>query len=255
MFDREDKTMRGTSGAYAGTGSYKRAVGLFYSRDEVESALRDLKGGGYDMDRVSIMGKNADNVAGADDLNQEHGNEAAEGAAAGATTGTVLGGIGGFLVGAGVLAIPGVGPVLAAGVGISEIAATLAGAGIGAAAGGLIGGLVGLGIPEERAKVYSDRIKGGSFFMMVDGTDDDVRRAESIMRNHGVEEFEIFDAPAGTVSTKEPVVTEPRPVVTEPRPVATEPRTSMRNETVKTRDIDNDADPEIIIVDKRDEIR
>lgn len=239
---------RGNEVGNMATGEYKRAVGLFYSRDEIEAALREFKEGSYNMDRISIMGKSADEIAGADELNQEHGNEAKEGAAAGATTGTVLGGIGGFLVGAGVLAIPGLGPVLAAGVGISEIAATLAGAGIGAAAGGLIGGLVGLGIPEERAKVYSDRIKGGSFFMMVDGTGDEIGRAESIMRNHGVEEFEIFDAPAGTVKTGETLVTEPRPVVTEPR-------TTVREEVVETRDIDRDADPEVIIVDKRNDVR
>ena len=64
----------------------------------------------------------------------------------------------------------------------STIASTLAGAGIGAAAGGIIGGLVGLGIPEDKAKIYSDRVGSGSYLVMVNGTDDDISRAERILR-------------------------------------------------------------------------
>ena len=175
---------------------YKRSVGLFYSRDEAEAALRALKDDGFDMNRVNVIAKDADQVtksAGVETAYDE-GNNAAEGAGAGATTGTVLGGIGGLLVGLGTLAIPGVGPIIVAGEAATTIATTLAGAGIGAAAGGIIGGLVGLGIPEDKAKIYSDRVSSGSYLIMVNGTDDDISRAERILRNSGIEEYGVYDA-------------------------------------------------------------
>ncbi|MGF1481085.1 MAG: YsnF/AvaK domain-containing protein [Cyanophyceae cyanobacterium] len=180
---------------------YKRAAGLFYSHDEAEAAIRALKDDGYDMDNISLLARNPDGISGAEEVADTEGNNAAEGAGAGATTGAVIGGIGGLLLGAGVLAIPGLGPVLAAGAGISEIAATLAGAGIGAAAGGLVGALTGLGIPEEKAKVYDERVRGGSFLVIVNGTAAEIARAESIMQQHGVEEFGIYDVPGAQPTT------------------------------------------------------
>lgn len=173
---------------------YKRAAGLFYSRDEAEAAVRALKDAGYDMDRVSVIAKDADQVAG-HETTKEVGNKAEEGAATGALAGGALGGITGLLVGLGTLAIPGIGPILLAGAEATAIATTLAGAGIGATAGGLIGALVGLGIPEEKAKVYSDRVKSGSFLVIVNGTAAEISRAEAIMQRHGVEEFGIYDVP------------------------------------------------------------
>lgn len=175
---------------------YKRSVGLFYSRDEAERALRALKDDGFDMNRVNVIAKDADKVtesAGVD-VGYDEGNNAAEGAGAGATSGAVLGGIGGLLLGLGTLAIPGVGPIIVAGEAASTIASTLAGAGIGAAAGGIIGGLVGLGIPEEKAKIYSDRVSSGSYLVMVNGTDNDISRAERILHDNGIEEYGVYDA-------------------------------------------------------------
>ena len=175
---------------------YRRSVGLFYSRDEAEKALRALKDDGFDMNRVNVIAKNADEVtqsAGVDTAYDE-GNNAAEGAGAGATSGAVLGGIGGLLIGLGTLAIPGIGPIIVAGSAASTIASTLAGAGIGAAAGGIIGGLVGLGIPEDKAKIYNDRVSGGSYMVMVNGTDDDISRAERILQDNGIEEYGVYDA-------------------------------------------------------------
>ena len=176
---------------------YKRAAGLFYSRDEAEAAVRALRDAGYDMDRVSVIAKDKDGVGdvGGHKTTEEIGNKADEGAATGALTGGALGGITGLLVGLGALAIPGIGPILLAGAEATAIATTLAGGAIGAAAGGLIGALIGLGIPEEKAKVYSDRVKGGSFLVIVNGTAAEISRAEAIMQNNGVEEFGIYDVP------------------------------------------------------------
>jgi hypothetical protein len=177
---------------------YKRSVGLFYSRDEAEAALRTLKNDGFDMNRVNIIAKDADQVtqsAGMDAADDEgKDNNAAEGAGAGATSGAVLGGITGLLIGLGTLAIPGVGPIIVAGEAATAIATTLAGAGIGAAAGGIIGGLVGLGIPEDQAKIYSDRVGRGSYLIMVNGTSEDITRAESILHSHGIQDYGVYDA-------------------------------------------------------------
>lgn len=181
---------------------YKRAAGLYYSRDEAEAAVRDLKDSGYDMDRVSVIAKDADKIGGRDSTRTEDvGNKADDGAATGALTGGALGGITGLLVGLGALAIPGIGPILLAGAEATAIATTLAGGAIGAAAGGLIGALIGLGIPEEKAKIYSDRVGGGSFLVMVTGTAAEIDNVAAIMRRHGVEEFDIYDIPAPATAT------------------------------------------------------
>ena len=175
---------------------YRRSVGLFYSRDEAEAALRALKDDGFDMNRVNVIAKDADRVtesAGVD-VAYDEGNNAAEGAGAGATSGAVLGGIGGLLLSLGTFVIPGIGAIVVAGEAASTLASTLAGAGIGAAAGGIIGGLVGLGIPEDKAKIYSDRVSSGSYLVMVNGTDDDISHAERILRHNGIEEYGVYDA-------------------------------------------------------------
>lgn len=235
--------------------TYKRAVGLFYSRDEAEAALRALKNDGFDMKRVNLIAKDADKVEGAGDLGRDEetvkeGNNAAEGAGAGATSGTVLGGIGGLLVGLGTLAIPGIGPIIVAGEAATTIATTLAGAGIGAAAGGIIGGLVGMGIPEEKAKIYSDRVKGGSYLVMATGTDDQLRSAERILNDNGIEEFGIYDAPdlddVGNMRTTE---------TTDARGVNTVNTGNTLNTTDRDRTDVIDNDPDVIIVEKREEIR
>ena len=90
---------------------YKRAAGLYQSRDEAEAAVKELKDAGYDMDRVSVIAKDNDRVAG-EETTENIGNKAEEGAATGALTGGALGGITGLLVGLGALAIPGIGPIL-----------------------------------------------------------------------------------------------------------------------------------------------
>lgn len=175
--------------------NYKRAVGLYRTRDEAERVVQGLKDHNYNMDRVSVIAKDTDQVAGHETTKtKEIGNQADKGAATGALAGGALGGVTGLLVGLGTLAIPGIGPILLAGAEATAIATTLAGAGIGAATGGLIGALIGLGIPEERAKVYSDGVSKGRFLVMVTGSSSEIANVERIMRGHNVEEFDIYDA-------------------------------------------------------------
>ncbi|AFY81041.1 general stress protein [Oscillatoria acuminata] len=172
----------------------KRAVGTFPTRTQAERALRELKDSGFPMDRVSVIAKD-ENRPVSDDLHgEDRGNKADEGAAVGAATGGAIGTITGLLVGLGALAIPGIGPIMLAGATATALATTAGGAAIGAAAGGLIGALVGLGIPEERAKVYKERVARGDYLVIVDGTEADIARADTILNRGGIEEWGVYDA-------------------------------------------------------------
>lgn len=177
-------------------GVHKRAVGVFSHRRDVENALHELKKVGFDMNRVSVITEDGDkgNISGAD-VSDRVGDKSDEGAKVGAATGGALGGLTGLLVGLGTLAIPGIGPIMLAGAAATTLATTLAGAGIGAVAGSLLGALVGLGIPEERARVYDERVRRGHYLVIIDGTDTEIARAEAILHQGGVEEFGIYDNP------------------------------------------------------------
>jgi hypothetical protein len=104
-------------------------------------------------------------------------------------------------VGLGAIAIPGIGPVMLAGATATALATTLSGTAIGAVAGGLIGALIGLGIPEDRARVYSDRVSRGDYLVMVEGTDEDVRRAEAVLGRRGIQEWGVYDIPDASRSS------------------------------------------------------
>lgn len=187
-------------------GREQRAVGIFSSRHETEEALYDLRNAGFPMNKVSVIARDADrqaDIAGVD-VKDRVGNKADEGATTGAVTGGALGGITGLLVGLGAVAIPGIGPIMLAGAGATALATTLAGTAIGAATGGVLGALVGLGIPEERARVYSDRVARGDYLVMVDGTEEDVHRAESILSARGIQDWGIYNAPATTTTDVDP---------------------------------------------------
>jgi uncharacterized protein (TIGR02271 family) len=190
---------------------YKRAVGIFSSRQEAEDALLELKDAGFPMAQVSVVAKDADRndqLAGAD-MSDQVGNKADTGAATGAVTGGVLGGVTGLLIGLGALAIPGIGPVMLAGATATAIATTLSGGAIGAAAGGLVGAIVGLGIPEEQARVYDQRITHGHYLVILDGTEDEIHRAGALLNNRGIQEWRVYAAPAAAPASTEDVTAEP----------------------------------------------
>jgi uncharacterized membrane protein len=143
----------------------KKIVGVFQTEQEAIKAIEDLKRHGYSSDDISVVAKNK---AGLENVSEETGTNASEGLAAGAATGGVLGGVGGLLLGIGALAIPGIGPFLAAG----PIVATLTGAAVGAGAGGLVGGLIGLGIPEDEASRYNEHVNNGDILVLVNSNAD-----------------------------------------------------------------------------------
>ena len=184
--------------AHKALAHHKRAVGVFSTRRETEHALGELRTAGFDMDRVSLIAKDADSkgdIAGID-VQDSVDNKADEGATKGALTGGTLGGLTGLLVGLGALAIPGIGPIMLAGAAATTIATTLAGTALGAAAGSLIGALVGLGIPEEEAQAYSDRVARGDYLVLVDGSEAEVAKAETILSRSGIQHWSIYDYPS-----------------------------------------------------------
>ncbi len=138
----------------------KSIVGISNSRLEVENAVDALQASGISSADISVL---IPESGGAPDTGTVKATKAPEGATTGAVTGGLAGGTLGLLAGIGALAIPGVGPFIAAG----PIMAALSGAALGAAGGGVVGALVGLGIPELEAKIYEDRIKAGGYLLAV----------------------------------------------------------------------------------------
>ncbi len=178
-------------------GLYQRGAGVFSRRRDIAYALEELKKSGFPMEKVSVVVRDIDredNLAGVD-VRARGGNEAGDGAVAGAVTGGAVGGIMGLLGALGALTVPGIGPVLAGGIAASALATTLAGGAIGAAAGGCIGVLIGLGIPEEEARGYNDRVVRGDYLLMVEGTSDEIRLAEAIVRSGGVQDWGVYNVP------------------------------------------------------------
>ncbi len=179
----------------------KRAVGVFSSHQEAENALQELRDGGFVMNHVSIVAKDANRLDSSNRIGDtrvqdlDAATQVDEGAKTGATAGGTVGGLTGLLVGLGTLAIPGVGPIMLAGATATAIATTLAGGAIGAAAGSLVGSLIGLGIPEDRAQAYHDRVVQGGYMVIVDGTEAEIRHAEMVLKGRGVREWEVYNTP------------------------------------------------------------
>ena len=160
----------------------KTVVGLFENYMDADRAVSDLTAHGFGRNEISVAARDSAirdrMVRGTTGEERAVGESAVAGAAGGAT----LGGLAGLLVGLGALAIPGVGPVIAAGTLATALGTTAAGAGIGAAAGGLLGALVGLGIPREDAEFYAEGVKRGGVLVTVQASDDRASEALNIMR-------------------------------------------------------------------------
>jgi hypothetical protein len=131
-------------------------AGVFQRPNDAEKALNGLKDAGFTPDQVSVVAKDTRETQSMVERSDMAGAETS-GATAGAFLGGITGGIAGWLIGIGALAIPGIGPIVAAG----ALATTLGGAAVGAVAGGLIGALVGAGIPEDDARTYETHVSEG----------------------------------------------------------------------------------------------
>ncbi|MGE7718490.1 general stress protein [Priestia megaterium] len=139
----------------------KRVVGIYKSEQEAIAAVEDLKNQGYATREISIIGQDRKEV---DRVTEETDTEVVDGIATGALTGGALGGLTGLLAGAGALAIPGIGPIVAAG----PIVAVLTGVVTGAGVGGLTGALVEIGLSKDEAEYYGNSVKEGNILVLVD---------------------------------------------------------------------------------------
>ena len=168
--------------------------GIYPSSERAESAVDTLIAAGFQSADISVL---LADTASTKEFAHTKETKAPEGATAGVTTGGVVGGALGVLAGIGALAIPGVGPLIAAG----PIMAGLAGLGVGGAVGGLVGGLVGMGIPEYEAKRYEGRVKDGGTLLSVHcDTSAQIDRAKELLKSSGAEDI----ASTGESTSAEP---------------------------------------------------
>jgi hypothetical protein len=179
------------------TNTQKLAIGTFAKREEAEQAIDALKGANFPLDHVSVIAKHAE---GTEELSGAQMSDRIDGhdvgapieAAQEATTDAIWGGT---LVGLTSLAIPGAGPVLAAGTLGVALLTGVAGAGVSAIASrNLVKAIEDLGIPKEQARGYSDRLLQGDYLVLVKGNDTEIQQAEPVLSDRGIQTWGTFDA-------------------------------------------------------------
>jgi hypothetical protein len=169
--------------------AHTSVYGIFASRQDAEMAIDSMRASGFVAEDISVLFPDNE---GTKDIGHEKHTKAPERATAGAAIAGIAGGALGWLAGLGVLAIPGIGPFIAAG----PIMGALAGLGAGSVVGGLAGALVGMGIPEYEAKRYEGRIRSGGILLSVHcGDAIMVNRAKEMLRHTGAQD--IAAAPEG----------------------------------------------------------
>jgi hypothetical protein len=178
-------------------GKNTAVFGIYRTAAQAEAAVDRLMQVGFTNDAISVLLPDEQSSR---QFAHEKNTKAPEGTATGATTGGVIGGTLGLLAGIGALAIPGVGPFIAAG----PIMGALAGIGVGGTVGGIVGALIGMGIPEYEAKRYEGRIKEGGVLLSAHcDTSDQINRAKDVLKNTGAEDIsstgeKSADRPAAT---------------------------------------------------------
>jgi len=213
-------------------------AGIFENRADAERAVEDLKGAGFDQNKIGLVTQ--DKQANKQ-MAEEHGTHSTEGAVAG---GLIGGTAGALLAATGALVIPGVGPFLSAGI----LATSL----VGGAAGWLVGGLAGLGIPREEAQYYEERVHGGATLVTVDAAGRDAEARQLLLRD-GAEDLQErgfgggYDDAAATqtVAYAQPMQTVQQPVQTVQQPA--------RAQATDTNDIRVPVYEEELVVGKRQE--
>jgi hypothetical protein len=181
------------------SGKKTAVFGIYKTRTSAEHSVDRLLTAGFSNDDISVLLPDSNSSK---EFAHEKNTKAPEGTTTGVTTGGAIGGTLGLLAGIGALAIPGVGPFIAAG----PIMGALAGLGVGGAVGGLIGALVGLGIPEYEAKRYEGIIKQGGVLLSVHcDTANDITRAKDLLKQTGAEDISSSgeasaDFPAATAT-------------------------------------------------------
>lgn len=197
----------------------QRAVGTFSNYEVTDIALRDLHKNHFPMEQISLIGNEINNEVEVTGVNTSEDlinvgqlrtdkNKAAKKATDGAIAGITVGGFTGLLIGLGAIAIPGLGPIMLAGAAATALATTISGGVIGGAIGSLAGGLVGLGIPADRAEVYSDLVAKGNYLLMVEGCESDITLAENILTNHKIKNWFVYEIPQEVEPRVKPIQVE-----------------------------------------------
>jgi hypothetical protein len=177
-------------------GKNTAAFGIYTNEATAETAVDQFLAAGFSNDDVSVL---MSDVKSARDFAAEKNTKAPEGTAAGVGVGGVVGGTLGLLAGIGALAIPGVGPLIAAG----PIMASLAGLGVGGAVGGLVGALVGMGIPEYEAKRYEGRLKDGGILVSIHcETSEEVSKAKDLLKATGAQDVSSAGESSSGIESK-----------------------------------------------------
>jgi Heat induced stress protein YflT domain len=191
-------------------GKNTAVFGIYKSIDQAERAVDTLIGAGFASSDISVLLPDNESTR---QFAHQKDTKAPEGTAAGVTAGGVIGGTIGVLAGVGALAIPGLGPFIAAG----PIVAGLAGLGVGGAVGGLVGALIGMGIPEYEAKRYEGRVKNGGNLLSVHcDTSEQVKRAKEILKSSGADDIASTSESGAADATDRRHANDPR-YVEEPR--------------------------------------
>jgi hypothetical protein len=165
------------------SGKKVAVFGIYATRSAVENATDALMQASFPVGDISVLLPQS--LGGPKDIGTEKATKAPEGTAVGVTTGGIIGGTLGLLAGVGLLAIPGLGPFIAAG----PIMAGLAGLGVGGALGGVTGALIGMGIPEFEAKRYEGRLQKGGILLAVHcDTAEEIKRAKEVVARTGGED-------------------------------------------------------------------
>ena len=165
--------------------------GIYPTITQAERSVDALVNGSFSNDDISVL---APDLQSTKEFAHEKNTKAPEGATTGAAAGGAVGGTLGLLAGVGALAIPGLGPFIAAG----PIMAALAGLGVGGAVGGLVGALVGMGVPEYEAKRYEGRVKDGGVLLSVHcATSEEIKRAKKILEDTGAQDISSSGEKAG----------------------------------------------------------
>ncbi len=164
-------------------GKNTAVFGIYSSAEHAERAVDSIIAAGFSSSQISVL---LPDTRSTHEFAHAKDTKAPEGTTAGVTAGGIIGGTIGVLAGVGALAIPGIGPFIAAG----PIMTGLAGLGVGGAVGGLVGALVGMGIPEYEAKRYEGRVKGGGTLLSVHcDTSEQISRAKDLLKSTGAEDI------------------------------------------------------------------
>jgi len=168
----------------------KHAIGIFSNRQDARQALVELKRIGFPIHKISVLVKTPDDDSDSQEIHQLPLTRV-EGAKAGAIAGSATGGLLTLITGLSVLLVPGVGPALA----VESILTTFLGSGAVAAASGLCGALRGWFIPEEQAKIYTDRFNRGDYLVIMEVTKEEIQMAEPILKVWGIWAWRVYDNP------------------------------------------------------------